>query len=94
MRRFSTLDPGFDAAFALLVNEVRDGGTRVDAPVRAILQSVRDTGDLAVCVHTDRFDRHPQPLQPDRLRVTAAEIDDAVAQVPPALSEIDPGRLP
>ncbi len=87
MRRLSTVDPGFGAAFKALVEEVRDGGTRVDAPVRAILDSVREEGDAAVCAHTDRFDQHPMPLQPERLRVTAAEIDDAVARVEPALVE-------
>ncbi len=87
MRRLSTVDPGFEAAFAALVEEVRDGGTRVDAPVRAILESVRDGGDAAVCAHTDRFDRHERSLLPDRLRVTAGEVDQAVTQVEPALVE-------
>ena len=87
MRRLSTTDPGFEAAFTALAQEVRDGGAEVDAPVRAILDSVRKTGDAAVCAYTDRFDRHPQPLLPDRLRITPAEIDDAVARVEPALAE-------
>ena len=87
MRRLSTVDSRFGAAFTSLVEEVRDGGNRVDAPVRAILDSVREEGDAAVCRYTDRFDRHPQPLLPERLRVTAAEIDHAVAQVEPALVE-------
>ncbi len=87
MKRLFTGDPGFEAAFATLVHEVRDGGTRVDAPVRAILQSVRDEGDAAVCAHTDRFDRHERPLTPDRLRVAAAEVDDAVAGIEPSLAE-------
>ena len=87
MKRLSTADPGFEPAFTALVEEVRDGGTRVEAPVRAILESVRGQGDAAVCAHTDRFDRHPQPLLPDRLRIAPAEIDDAVARVEPALAE-------
>ncbi len=87
MKRLSTVDPGFGAAFTVLVEEVRDGGNRVDVPVREILESVREDGDAAVCAHTNRFDRYERPLRPDRLRVTTAEIDHAVAQVPPALAE-------
>ncbi len=87
MRRLFTGDPGFASAFTKLVGEVRDGGTRVEAPVRAILQSVRDEGDRAVCAYTDRFDRHEQPASADRLRITAAEVDEAVARVEPALAE-------
>ena len=85
MRRISTADPDFAAVFDALLDEARDTTTRVDAPVAAIIADVRARGDAALIELTERFDR--VRLTPETLRVTSAEIDAAVAAVPPALAE-------
>jgi histidinol dehydrogenase len=87
MRRLASSAPGFGDAFTALVDEIRDGGTRVDEPVKAILDEVRLHGDAAVCAYTERFDRHDRPLGPERLRITPDEIEDASRQVPAALTD-------
>ncbi len=87
MRRLDASAAGFAEAFEALASETRDGGSRVDGPVREILETVRAQGDAAVCAYTDRFDRHEQPLTPDRLRVAAADIDAACAAIPSGLQQ-------
>ena len=87
MRRLDAAAPDFEAAFSALVAEVRDGGSAVDGPVRAILSDVRARGDAAVCAYTDRFDRHPQPLLPSAMRIAASEIDQACAAIEPGLMD-------
>ena len=87
MRRLDAASADFSQAFEALASESRDGGSRVDGPVREILEAVRAEGDAAVCAYTDRFDRHERPLTPERLRITTAEIDTACAAIPPALQQ-------
>ena len=84
MRFLFSDDAGFGAAFAALVAEARDTTTRVDAVVAGIIARVRSEGDAALCDYTARFDG--ACVTPETLRVTQAEIDAAVAQVPPDLS--------
>ena len=83
MRRLSTTQPGFEAAFGALLDDARDTTARVDAAVAEILAAVRAGGDRALCDYTAKFDR--LPLTPDRLAIPAAEIDAAVAEVPDGL---------
>jgi histidinol dehydrogenase len=71
-------DPGFEAAFARLLNEKRESASDVDAVVAAIIADVRKRGDAALVEHTRRFDRH------DRMEVTRAEIDEATDSCPAA----------
>ncbi len=82
MKTLSTAEPGFAAAFAALLSD-RDTAQDVHAPVAAILAEVRARGDAAVCDCTERFDR--MVLTPDRMRVTADEIDAATAAIAPEL---------
>ena len=84
MRRLSTADAGFDAAFRGLLNESRETTARVDGVVAAIIAAVRDRGDAALCDYTRQFDR--QDLTPATLRVTADEIDAATAGIPAELA--------
>ena len=84
MRRLSTADAGFEAAFAALLGEARETTARVDGAVAAIIAAVRNRGDAALCEYTAQFDR--QTLTPATLRVTAAEIDAATAGIPPGLA--------
>lgn len=85
MIRLDTSDAGFAASFASLVDAARETTTRVDAPVAAILAQVRAHGDAALLELTARFDRWT-PADAAALRVTAAEIDQAVATLPASLA--------
>ena len=79
MRRLATTDPGFDTALASLI---ADRATAIDVSqtAAAIIARIRAEGDSALIDLTTRFDRFP--LTEATLRVSTAEIDDAVAAVP------------
>jgi histidinol dehydrogenase len=81
LKRLHTTDAGFEAAFRALLDEARETTATVDAAVAGIIAEVRARGDAALLELTARFDRWT-PASSDRLRVTAAEIDDAVAAIP------------
>ncbi len=81
MRRLSTADPGFEADFTALLGEARETTARVDQAVSGIIADVRARGDAALLDYTARFDR--LTLTQDRLRITKAEIDAAVAGIAP-----------
>ena len=83
MKRLDTTAPDFEAAFAALLNQARETTSNVGDVVAAIIADIRARGDEALCDTTTRFDRFP--LTPGRIRITDAEIDAAVATVPPAL---------
>ncbi len=84
MRRLSTAEPGFEAAFAALLDEARETTARVDAAVAGIIAAVRAEGDAALLRLTARFDGWT-PRDAAALRVTAAEVDAACAAVAPEL---------
>ncbi|MFN6955196.1 MAG: histidinol dehydrogenase, partial [Acetobacteraceae bacterium] len=86
MKRLSTADAGFDAAFAALLEDSRETTARVDDAVRDIIAHVRAGGDAALLELTARFDRWA-PRDAAALRVTEAEIAAARAASPPALLE-------
>jgi histidinol dehydrogenase len=83
MIRLATGDPGFDVAFAALLDQSRETTERVDRAVAAIVAAVRGEGDAALLRYTARFDR--MDLAADRLRVAPEEIEAAVAGVPAEL---------
>jgi histidinol dehydrogenase len=83
VKRLSTADTDFPAAFRALVADGRDTTSRVDAPVTAIVADVRARGDAALIDYTSRFDR--LDLTPAKLRVTPDEIEQAERAVPAAL---------
>ena len=85
MRRLSTSAPGFPAAFDRLLAEARETTERVDRAVADIIAAVRAQGDAALVEYAARFDR--VALTPERLRVSAAEIDAAAAGIAPALRD-------
>ena len=78
--RLATIHRGFDAAFAALLGQARETTETVDQAVAAIIAAVRARGDAALLEYTARFDR--LSLTADRLRISAEEIDAAVASVP------------
>jgi len=85
VKRLHVADSRFTADFDALVSGRTAEEMSVAAPVADILSRVRQEGDAAVCELTNRFDR--TDITPDTLRITAAEIDAACAQVEPELLE-------
>ena len=81
MIRLSTSAPDFSAAFAALLAQARETTEDVGQAVAAIIAGVRSRGDTALLDYTARFDR--LTLTADRLRIPAAEVDAAIAAVPP-----------
>jgi len=74
-----TTSSGFETAFSILLSAKREDSADVDTVVAQIIDDVRARGDAAVIELTARFD-HIE-LSPQTLAISAAEIDDAVAQV-------------
>jgi len=74
--------PGFDAGVTALLSAKRENAPDVDDAVAAIIARVRAEGDAAVIELTERFDR--LRLTPQTLAFSEAEIDAAIATVPPA----------
>jgi len=75
--RLDTRDPDFEAAFRTLLEAKREAAADVDDAVAAILAAVKADGDAAVIDYTRRFDGFE--LTPATMRVTADEVDAAVA---------------
>jgi histidinol dehydrogenase len=84
MRRLDTREPGFDSAFAALIDAARETTARVDEAVAAIIADVRARGDAALLDLTARFDGHA-PRDAASLRVSEAEIEAATADIAPDL---------
>ena len=80
MRFYSTLDAGFEADFSGLLDQARETSESVGQTVGAIIADVRARGDAALIDYTRQFDR--LALTARTLRVSAAEIDAAVAAIP------------
>ena len=80
MNHLRTADPGFATAFAALLAQARETSENVGGAVAAIIADVRARGDAALIDYTARFDR--VTLTPGQLRVTADEIDAALADIP------------
>ena len=81
MIRLSTIAPDFSSAFAALLAQARETTEDVGQSVAAIIAAIRSRGDTALLDYTARFDR--LTLTADRLRIQPAEIDAAIATVPP-----------
>ncbi|WP_158924167.1 histidinol dehydrogenase [Acidisphaera sp. S103] len=84
MIRLSISDPGFEPQFVALLSQARETTETVDRVVAGILADVRARGDAAVIDYTARFDR--MVLTADRLLVSSAEVDAAVAGIPAELA--------
>ena len=81
VRRLDTSDPAFAAAYASLIGARADRLDAAEDAVRPILAAVRARGVDAVLEYAERFDG--VTLKAAELRVTAAEIDAAVAACTP-----------
>ncbi|HEY0185344.1 MAG TPA: histidinol dehydrogenase [Rhodopila sp.] len=84
MIRLSSSDADFEQRFTALLSQARETTETVDRAVAGILSDVRSRGDAAVIDYTARFDR--LVLTADRLRISAAEVDAAVASIPAELA--------
>lgn len=78
-------DAGFDAAFARLLDRAEQVDAGVDATVASIIEDVRRRGLDAVLELTARLDC--LELTPETIAFSPAEIDAAVAAVPPGERE-------
>ncbi len=78
--RLSTRDPGFEAAFAGLVEAKRETAADVDAAVAAIIEDVAARGDAALIDYTSRFDGIE--ITAAGLRLSAREIAEGAAAAP------------
>lgn len=79
--RLSYDDPEFEAGFQELLLQKREADENVDQVVAGIIADVRARGVQAVCELTSKFDRFD--LTEDRLAITEAEIEAAIAEVTP-----------
>jgi histidinol dehydrogenase len=79
--RLDSREAGFAGRFATLLASKREASQEVGDAVAIILDEVRRHGDRAVIDYTMRFDH--LPLTAATLRFSEAEIDAAMAAVPP-----------
>lgn len=92
--RLNWQDGDFEAGFAALIAAKREAEAHVGPAVAGILSAVRDGGDDAVIALTEKFDR--VRLTPATLKVSAAEVEAAVAACSPetlAALELAAGRI-
>jgi histidinol dehydrogenase len=78
--RLTTSDRDFENRFAHFLTRKREASVDVDTAVREIIADVRSHGDEALIALTAKFDQ--LELDASKLRVSAAEIDAAVAASP------------
>ncbi|MGO9428737.1 histidinol dehydrogenase [Rhodoblastus sp.] len=78
--RLDAAVPSFAESFEKLLHMKRETAEDVDVIVRDIIADVVSRGDEALIEFSRRFDRIE--LTPETLRISAAEIDDAVAACP------------
>jgi histidinol dehydrogenase len=83
MIRLDSRAPDFAQAFKRLLGLKREIAEDVDETVRGIIAGVVSGGDAALVDYTRRFDRLGQDFAPAALRITAEEVEAAVAACPP-----------
>ncbi|SFK08585.1 histidinol dehydrogenase [Pseudovibrio ascidiaceicola] len=79
--KLSSKSEGFEEEIRALLGSKRETSEDVDHIVRDILRDVELRGDAAVLEYTNKFDRMSAKSM-DELKVTEAEIEAAVAQIP------------
>jgi histidinol dehydrogenase len=70
----------FETRFGAFLSAKREQAEEVDGAVAAIIADVRKAGNHALIAYTERFDGHR--LDAGRIRLTSAEIRDAVSACP------------
>lgn len=90
IRRLDSVDAGFDAALAALLDrESADegrAGVSVDVAVADIIAEIRKRGDTALRALTEKFDRL-RVESPAELEISPARAGEICAEVPDALSD-------
>ena len=81
VRRLSSVEPDFEAAFSKLVAVDASVDPEITRRAEAIVEDVRIRGDAAVLEYTERFDRLPAQKLSD-LMVTAEEMREALEGLP------------
>ncbi|SDC34767.1 histidinol dehydrogenase [Sphingomonas sp. YR710] len=81
--RLDSRDPGFGAAFTVLVDGRREADADVSRDVSAIIARVRAEGDAAIADYTKRFDRHD--LDASGWRIDPAQCHAALDALDPDL---------
>jgi histidinol dehydrogenase len=84
--QLSTLDAGFDAAFAQRLHWSADTDAAIEQRVADILADVQQRGDAAVLEYTQRFDGL-QAADVKALEITQAELQAALDSLPAAQRE-------
>ena len=84
MEFLSTAEAGFEIRFQALLNDARETTARVDAAVASIIGEVKAEGDAALLRFTAQYDGWT-PAGTTALRVTAEQIDLALAGIEPEL---------
>ncbi|WP_108817748.1 histidinol dehydrogenase [Pseudovibrio sp. Alg231-02] len=79
--KLSSKSEGFEEEIRALLGSKRETSEDVDHIVRDILRDVEMRGDAAVLEYTNKFDRMSAKSM-DELKVTEAEIEAAVVQIP------------
>ena len=79
--RLEAAAPGFDRRLRALIERRRDEGGGAERAAAEIIARIRAEGDAALIELTHRFDRIR--LSPERLRIGAQEIVEAVARCEP-----------
>jgi hypothetical protein len=82
MIRLDSRSPDFGEAFKRLLGLKREISEDVDETVRGIIAGVVAGGDAALVDYTRRFDRLGQDFSAAALRITAEEVEAAVAACP------------
>lgn len=82
MRTITVSDDNYSKIFGLLKHEEEDT-TAISQTVKAIIEDIRNHGDVALIAYTNKFERNELSL--GQLKVSPAQIDEAYANCPPAL---------
>ncbi|USA40281.1 histidinol dehydrogenase [Pelagerythrobacter marinus] len=86
MRRLAITDPGFEKAFARIVDGRRESDIAVSQDVATIVERVRRKGDAALVEYTQRFDKHALTQDSD-WRIAPEACRAAYEGLEPALRE-------
>ena len=86
MRRLAITDPGFEKAFARIVDGRRESDIAVSQDVATIVERVRRKGDAALVEYTQRFDKHALTQDSD-WRIALEACRAAYEGLEPALRE-------
>ncbi len=81
LRLLDTRDPGFEAAFARLLERSPQRASDVERAVRAILAEVRARGDAALLEYTRRYDRRDVSSVAE-LEIAQGHLRDAARRLP------------